>query len=582
LKVNQLTPGPGVFASIPINDVNGDRILVRVAGMSGSGFLNPGETWTNGTDVGAFSSFPDARAVPTASIAFDANGTVSANSLVRVAFVAADASGNQGIYTSDVAIRKSISYDNSNVGSIIYAVDNPIEVVNSGETIAGVGQITGVNDYFPMNVYGQIAFVANTSSGQAIVVANPYSYIAPQQPSQTSHPATLQSYTPDQVRHAYGIDSIPEFTDSNGNSMIADGTGQTIAIIDQGNDPNVYGDLDVFDNQFGLSSYGPASAVLTVVDENGNVIDPSQSNMAVKDTNEEALDVEWAHAMAPGAKIVLIEYTSTLNRAAAVAALLSLPEQSALIKLPAPVSVVSMSLGWEEDSGENNSDVYFTTPHVTYIASSGDEGAPGDYPAFSPDVVAVGGTSLYLNSDGSYQSETGWGASNGSRSAYESQPAYQSNVVPTSMSTVNGVAGRTTPDVSFDADPRTGVQYYNSYPLNGSGNYDPTANSFWGTEGGTSLSAPCWAGLIAIVNEGRVASGKQPLTGGSQTLPALYQLPAEDFHDITSGNNAQYTLYTQNTDPSQFSCAPGYDMVTGLGSPVANLLVPDLGSRSPV
>jgi len=549
MTVNTLEPGPGIFASIPI-DVKGDRVLVRLAGMSGSGFLNPGETWTNNTDVGVFSSFPDDRVVPTASLSFS-NNTLNLPSLVSVAFVATDTSGNQGIYTNNVDISRGIA-----------TVDNPIEVVNSGETIAGVGPVTGVNDYFPVNAYGQIAFVATTSAGQDLVEATPYNYIAPQQPSQTAHPATLQSYTPDQILQAYGIDSIPDFTGQNGQPITPDGTGQTIAIVDAYNDPKILDDLVQFDQQFDVS----APPNFQIFNQDGvnitSLIGTNDPNVPPVDSTgnwegEEALDVEWAHAIAPGANIILVEANSFLNSDYYPAVSWAENETG--------VSVVSMSFLEPEYPSETTDDQnIFTPPHgVTLVASSGDNGAPGQYPAFSPNVVAVGGTTLYLNPDDSYQSETGWGGSGGSASAYESQPSYQNGIV-SQFSTTQ----RTSPDVSFDADIRTGVQTYNSF--------DPNANSFWGTDGGTSLSAPCWAGLIAIVDQGRVLSGKQPLTGPSQTLPALYQLPPADFNDITIGNNAQYTLYDTVADPSQFSAAPGYDMVTGLGSPVANLLVPDL------
>ena len=112
---------------------------------------------------------------------------------------------------------------------------------------------------------------------------------------------------------------------------------------------------------------------------------------------------------------------------------------------------------------------------------------------------------------------------------------------------------RTIPDVAFDADPNTGVAVYDSFNQ---------ANP-WLRVGGTSLAAPCWAGLIAIANQGRVAAGGTTLDGPSQTLPALYSLTSSDFHDITSGSNGN-------------SAAPGYDQITGLGTPQANLLVPAL------
>ena len=116
--------------------------------------------------------------------------------------------------------------------------------------------------------------------------------------------------------------------------------------------------------------------------------------------------------------------------------------------------------------------------------------------------------------------------------------------------------------MAFDADPNTGVAIYDSY--NG-------GSSPWFQYGGTSLAAPCWAGLIAIADEMRVSAGLTTLDGPSQTLPSIYSLPAADFHDITSGTS---------TGSPNYTAAAGYDLVTGLGTPVANLLVPDLAGVS--
>ena len=210
-----------------------------------------------------------------------------------------------------------------------------------------------------------------------------------------------------------------------------------------------------------------------------------------------------------------------------------------------------MSFGSSEFASEQSFDGDFTTPSghqgVTFVASTGDSGSPGEYPACSPNVMAVGGTSLYVNGDNTYQSEAGWSGSGGGTSAYESEPTFQQGVQSTGK--------RTIPDVAFDADPNTGVQIYDSYDQ---------ANPCF-QMGGTSLAAPCWAGLIAIADQGRVAAGGTTLDGPSQTLPALYSLPSGDFHDITSGSNGD-------------EATPGYDMVTGLGSPNADLLVSDLAA----
>src|SRR5581483_12196259 len=122
---------------------------------------------------------------------------------------------------------------------------------------------------------------------------------------------------------------------------------------------------------------------------------------------------------------------------------------------------------------------------------------------------------------------------------------------------VQSTGVRTIPDVAFDADPFTGVAIYDSY--NDTDNSGP-----WIQIGGTSLSAPAWAGLIAIANQGRVLGGGSSLDGAAQTLAALYAFPPTDYVDITKGDNGV------------FSAGPGYDMVTGLGTPNSVPLMVDL------
>jgi Bacterial Ig-like domain len=282
-------------------------------------------------------------------------------------------------------------------------------------------------------------------------------------------------------------------------------------------------------------------------------------------TLETTLDVEWAHAIAPAAKIVLIEMTNGLQGADVANAVQT--AASASVK----TSVVSMSFGFGEFGGETGGSTYsfddglFTAAGVTYIASTGDNGAPGGYPSFSPNVLAVGATNLTLNTDNSYQGETGWsnpakvggnsGGSGGGISTVEtSQPAYQQGTVTkVTQSTTN----RTIPDVSFVGGSPTPVETYDSFGKGG-----PIFNTL-----GTSVSAPCWAGLIAIADQG-LALRRQPLLDSHTALQTdLYDLPLSDFHDITSGNNT-------------FAAGTGYDLVTGIGSPVANLLIPDLAGTS--
>ncbi len=351
---------------------------------------------------------------------------------------------------------------------------------------------------------------------------------------------SVNGFAPQQLGTAYGASAI------SWGAVKGDGTGQTIAIVDAYDDPNLVdstspnfstSDLAQFDKQFGL----PDPPSFTKIAQDGSTNLPRTDGTGNWEI-EEALDVEWAHAMAPGASIVLVECSYPSDQD-----LMSAGVQTAAA-LPG-VSVVSMSFGSDEWPSETSFDNNFITPSghqgVTFLASTGDSGAPGGYPAYSPNVVAVGGTSLSLGTGSSYGSEAGWSDGGGGTSSYESEPAYQEAVQSTGH--------RTIPDVAFDADPNTGVPVYDSL--------DRT--SPWLQVGGTSLAAPCWAGLIAIANQGRVAAGGTTLDGPSQTLPALYSLSSSDFHDITSGSNGN-------------SAAPGYDQVTGLGTPQANLLVPAL------
>jgi hypothetical protein len=349
-------------------------------------------------------------------------------------------------------------------------------------------------------------------------------------------------YSPAQLRQAYGFDKI---TFNNG-TVAGDGSGTTIAIVDAYNDPNIASDLHQFDVQFGLSD-----PVFTKVNETGGTSLPTAN---AGWSEEIALDVEWAHAIAPKANILLVE--------AASSSMGDLMTAVNYARNAAGVVAVSMSWGGGEFFGENSYDSYFTTPSghsgVTFIASSGDSGAPASYPASSPNVLSVGGTSLYLNSQNGFSSESAWSGSGGGISAYESQPSYQKGVVTQSATY------RTNPDVAYDANPSTGFAVYDSYGT--------PSGSPWIQLGGTSAGAPQWAALVAIADQGRALAGKAALNGPTQTLPAIYALSAADFHDTTSGSSAGRPSY---------SAGAGYDLVTGRGSPVANLVVNDLvGSSS--
>ncbi|MBV8318073.1 MAG: S53 family peptidase [Planctomycetaceae bacterium] len=341
----------------------------------------------------------------------------------------------------------------------------------------------------------------------------------------------LSGLTPAQMCQAYGINSF-HFV-SQGKSIPANGSGETIAIVDAYHDPNLFRDVQTFDRNFNLPDPQISQYWYGTSSDDGWA-------------TEECLDVEWAHAIAPGAKIVVVEARSASGA--------DLTQAVDFARHQPGVVAVSMSFGSPEVQGDSQFDSLFTTPSghtgITFLASTGDDGAwPGaQYEATSPNVLAVGGTTLSVDSRGDYLGETGWSGSGGGISRYEAEPWYQYRVQTTGH--------RTIPDVSMDADPNTGCYIYCTAPSTGRGG--------WGVEGGTSAATPMWAGLIAIADQGRAVIGKGSLDGPTQTLPAIYSAQMDgDFHEITSGFNGYYA-------------GPGYNLVTGRGSPIAFNVVRDL------
>ncbi len=353
-------------------------------------------------------------------------------------------------------------------------------------------------------------------------------------------------YTPAQIQSAYGFNRVSQT-----------GAGQTIAIVDAYNDPNIASDVAAFNSAFGLQQFnGTGGPKFTVQNQSGATV--TSANAPPGSTSwgvEESLDVEWAHAIAPQANVVLVEANSS-----SISDLLSAVKTAA-----GQASVVSMSWGGNEFSGETGSayDGVFSSllkahPGLTFVASSGDSGSlqGPEWPAVSPYVLSVGGTTLGADASGNYLGESAWGnsyggnyaygsyfygGSGGGISRYESQPSFQSGVVKQSTTR------RTTPDVAYDANPNTGVYVYDTYYSGGGG---------WFEVGGTSAGAPQWAGLLALVNQGRTATGAGSLGQAQYAIYSAYKQNSADFHDITTGSNG-------------YAAGPGYDLVTGLGSPVA-------------
>ncbi len=330
--------------------------------------------------------------------------------------------------------------------------------------------------------------------------------------------------TPAQLTHAYGLDAIA-FTSPSGATVKGDGSGQTIALIEAYHDPTLQSDLQAFDRVYNLPD--PPMGILDMA---GGRTNPAWSL-------EESLDVEWAHAIAPGATLVVVEAgsQSLVSLQAAINTARNIPA----------VDVISMSLGFPELTYHGS--LPLTTPPghigITFVGASGDSGLAGgsDWPAVSPDVLAVGGTTLYVSGSGQYISEVAWSGSGGGQSHFVAEPGYQ-------RATSNS-GRRLTPDVAFDGDPNTGVEVYQTSPYTGLGS--------WQIVGGTSLGTPAWAAIIAIADQGRALEGKGSLDGPTQTLPTLYALPASDFHAVASYR-------------------PGHPAQMGLGSPNGPSLIADL------
>jgi subtilase family serine protease len=293
------------------------------------------------------------------------------------------------------------------------------------------------------------------------------------------------------------------------------GAGKTIAIVDAYDDPTAEADLGVFSSQYGLPACTTANGCFQKVNQTGGTSYPRvNTGWAL----EISLDVQWAHAIAPGAKILLVEASSN-----SFANLLAAEDYA-----KTHAQYVSNSWGGAESSGEASNDSHFSQSGVSFFVSSGDSGLPAQYPSASPNVISVGGTTLTL-SGSTLVSETGWSGSGGGCSAYENATSAQLSL--STFAQAGCGTKRGTPDVSLDADPASGVSVYDSTRYQG--------QAGWFKVGGTSASSPMWAGRSAVA--GAVVNSAY-VYGSSIT-----------YRDIISGNNGA-------------SARSGYDLVTGRGS----------------
>ncbi|HTX76397.1 MAG TPA: S53 family peptidase [Terracidiphilus sp.] len=352
--------------------------------------------------------------------------------------------------------------------------------------------------------------------------------------------------TPESIACVYGLVTAVAGCNPNTAVNVPAGGSKTIAIVDAYDDPSAAGDLAWFSDQMGLPLKTSQFHVVYAAGYQPSVDYTGGWEL------EEALDVEWAHAMAPNATIYLVEaasnYDSDLFTAVQVATNLVQCGQTTTCSSVTGSGEVSMSWGGSEGSTETTYDTYLQGKNVVYIAASGDS-AGVIYPAASPYVMSVGGTALSRSLvTGNLQLEVSWQDTGGGPSAYEARPSYQ----PSTLG-----AKRVTPDVAADADPNTGLWVYNSFPYDG---YYYSSN--WWLVGGTSASTQLWAGILnaaSTANADFAASTSAELTkfyaDMAGTGTATY---ANSFKDILAGSCGPYDTYF---------AAAGFDDCTGVGVP---------------
>jgi len=335
-------------------------------------------------------------------------------------------------------------------------------------------------------------------------------------------PVTAQFNTPSTIRSVYGLPST--------------GGSNAIAVVDAYHFPTALPDFNSFSQVFGLPTESSTNAT-AATNQHFQVVyaagtQPQSGGSYIGSWNlEEALDIEWAHAMAPNAKIYLVEAASSsmsdLDNAVRVAANL------------VGVKEVSMSWGGSETPYESSMfDSIYVKSGVVFLASSGDSADEMEYPAASPNVVACGGTSINRTATGTYINQSAWNEAGCGPSVYENRPTFQ-NGVSSVVGTKRGVS-----DLSFDANPNTGVYVYDSTSFEGS--------SGWWILGGTSVASPCLAGVVNVAGA----------TNGFAASSAVEE--ARIYAGL--GNSSVFTDVTSGTD-GKYTSKAGYDYPTGVGAP---------------
>jgi kumamolisin len=353
-------------------------------------------------------------------------------------------------------------------------------------------------------------------------------------------------YVPDDLETAYNFSPL--------NAAGLDGRGMTIGIL--GCDVVSPSDLTAF----ATAVQRPVPAVQTVPVDGG----------ADGSSPEATLDLEWAGAIAPGATLRLYSFPSVAGGCSTIGfydALVAAVDENASDILSISLGACETALGSALIQAFEDVFAAAALEGQTVLVASGDTGAYGcyplltpavDYPAASAYVTAVGGTTLVVGPDGSYQSESAWGSATACLTPCGSGGGISALIPPPSWQEALLTSGRGVPDVAYDADPTTGFYYF--------------FGSAWWSAGGTSFGAPQWAALIARADQAvdRRLGFLDPLLYGSVARAGG---PTPPFHDITTGSNLLY------------AAAPGWDLATGWGSPNAAVLVQALaapGAPTPV
>lgn len=350
--------------------------------------------------------------------------------------------------------------------------------------------------------------------------------------------------TPASIACVYNlVTQVPGCPIASTTALPTGGTG-AIAIVDAYDDPDAASDLATFSSYFNLPQPNFKVVYASGFQPPVDTYDPATGGSGGWEL-EESLDIEWAHAMAPSAQIILVEANSN-----SYSDLMQAETVAGQLVSQAGGGVVSNSWGGAEFTSESSYDSDFAAINVMFTASTGDYALQVEYPSVSPNVVAVGGTSLSRDGSGNFIGESYWNGPNGEGgggglSQYEAVPSYQ-NTIQSIVGAQRGV-----PDLSSDADPESGVAMYDSFPYS-QNSYTSPAQEGWVQEGGTSLSSPTIAGRA---NASGIFLSTRTLQNNIYGEYGAGTAYPTNFRDITTGASP---------------CVLDWDFCSGIGSPLSN------------